>query len=101
MREQFKLGKIKPTEVRKFLTKYYEGNPMEVVKGSTNEQNFEDYLDIHLALIDDREKLNNFKTLYVRHKQKYCCGNRVATVNTKSKGSYLLCEICGSEYRNG
>lgn len=95
LNKQFKEGKLKITQIKKFLKKYYDGNDdcSDCSKCSKEEQ-LKCYIDIHKSLVDDDAVCNNFEEPYVRNEQNYCCG---VPLDELSKGT-LYCTICGTEY---
>ena len=95
LNKQFKEGKLKITQIKKFLKKYYDGNDdcSDCSKCSKEEQ-LKCYIDIHKNLVDDDAVYNNFEEPYERNGQNYCCG---VPLDEMSKGT-LYCTICGTEY---
>ncbi len=95
LNKQFKEGKLKITQIKKFLKKYYDGNDdcSDCSKCSKEEQ-LKCYIDIHKNLVDDDAVYNNFEEPYERYGQNYCCG---VPLDEMSKGT-LYCTICGTEY---
>lgn len=95
LNKQFKEGKLKIAQIKKFLKKYYDGNDdcSDCSKCSKEEQ-LKCYIDIHKNLVDDDAVCNNFEEPYVRNEQNYCCG---VPLDEMDKGT-LYCTICGTEY---
>ncbi len=95
LNKQFKEGKLKIAQIKKFLKKYYDGNDdcSDCSKCSKEEQ-LKCYIDIHKNLVDDDAVYNNFEEPYVRNEQNYCCG---VPLDEMDKGT-LYCTICGTEY---
>jgi hypothetical protein len=86
---------LKDVHIKKFLTKYYEGNPvMTCPTGCKADCQLDCYIDIHKALIDDEGKVVEFETPYVRDGIHHCCGLEMESLDNGN----IYCTVCGSEY---
>lgn len=90
----YERGLIKDSNIKKFLAKYYNGSPHDMLKGNNKKALLEDYILIHEAFVGDDLKEHGFSILYTRHGKQHCCGNLVV----KLPNGNLFCEICGTEH---
>ena len=96
IRSKYEKGKLKDSEIKKFLDKYNEGDPeCAGCKGCSKEDMLECYIDIHKALVDDDGDLNEFEEPYIRDGEYFCCGRVIKELENGN----LYCQVCGTEYQ--
>ena len=94
IRKRYETGKLKDKHLKDFMKKYYDGDPSsDCPKGCKGTCLLECYVDIQTSLIDDKGKLCDFQTKYIRDKEPHCCGKRLVELKDN-----LYCTVCGSEY---
>jgi hypothetical protein len=94
IRKSFLNNKLKLVHVKKFLERYYDGDPDCGDCGKKCKEPLDCYIDIHKSMISDSGIIADFKTLYVRDNQKHCCGRQTA----KLPNGKQFCTVCGNEY---
>jgi hypothetical protein len=95
IRADYKAKKLKDTEIKKFLKKYYDGDPdCADCKGCSKEEILQCYIDIQKNLVDDDAELNELESAYMREGEVFCCGQ----VCQMLENGNAYCEICASEY---
>jgi hypothetical protein len=99
IRDDFKNKKLKPTAMKAFLKKYYDGDPdCSDCKGCSSEEHLDCYLDIQKALVDDEGEVNEMSNPYIRNDENYCCGK--ALVQHPDDANVFVCEVCGETYES-
>jgi hypothetical protein len=97
IRDRYKSGKLKDSHIKKFLTNYYDGSPyFDCPTGCKSNCQLDCYIDIHTALVDDDEDVNEFKTPYVRDGEHHCCGMKMGELESGN----IYCTVCGNEYED-
>lgn len=96
IRAKYKAKKLKDATIKKFVNKYYDGDPD--MSDLDKEEYLEEYIHIQRSLVDDEGELHDLGDPYERNEESYCCGAKLVPGKGKKKGT-LICEICGEEYK--
>ena len=88
---KYKSKKLKDAVIKKFLTKYNEGNP--TYKVPTGAEALEEYIEIKTSMVDDEGESYDLEDCYVRDGKYFCCGREL---NDLDKEPY--CSVCGTIY---
>lgn len=91
IRAKYKAKKLKDAVIKKFLTKYNEGNP--TYKVPTGAEALEEYIEIKTSMVDDEGESYDLEDCYVRDGKYFCCGREL---NDLDKEPY--CSVCGTIY---
>lgn len=95
IRAKVKSKKLTDATIKKFLSKYYEGDPdCADCSGCSKEERLDCYIKIQRNLVDDDGELNELNSYYERGEVGHCCGKPVVELDNGN----LSCEICGEEY---
>jgi hypothetical protein len=93
IRKKYKGKKLKDNTIKKFLEKYNEGNPKYALPES-KEEALEEYIDIHVNLVDDDADVHDMEDCYVRDGEYHCCGSLLDELENGTP----YCPVCGTEY---
>lgn len=97
IRADFESKKLKPSGIKTFLKKYYNGDPdCADCKGCSQDETLDCYIEIQTSLVDDEGTQNDMSNPYVRNDENYCCGKPL--VEHPDDENILVCEICGVNY---
>ena len=97
IRNKFESGKLKPSAIKAYLNKYYDGDPdCADCKGCSQEEMLDCYIDIHKFLVDDEGTYNELSNPYVRDGENFCCGKPLA--EHPDEENVLVCKVCGEMY---
>lgn len=82
--------KLSVNKIKKFLERYYS---KDEIADLDDEELIDEYISIHLNLVDDEGVVHEFEEGYMKNGIPHCCG-----VPLKEVDNLYVCEVCGSEY---
>lgn len=91
IRAKYKAKKLKDAVIKKFLTKYNEGNP--TYKAPSASEALEEYIEIKTSMVDDEGETYDLEDCYVRDGKYFCCGRELTDIDTEP-----YCSVCGTIY---
>lgn len=91
IRAKYKAKKLKDTVIKKFLTKYNDGNPTYKVPSAS--EALEEYIEIKTSLVDDEGEVHDLEDCYVRDGVYFCCGRELEDIDKEP-----YCSVCGTIY---
>jgi len=95
IRAKYKKKKLKDSQIKKFLSKYYDGDPdCTDCKGCSKEEMLDCYIKIQRSLVDDDCEKHELSDYYERGEVSHCCGK----VLDELENGNLCCPVCGEEY---
>lgn len=89
--EAYKNKEITDKDIDALLVNYFDKKELKAMK---KDEKIEYYKEIIKRLIDDGGNLNPIETMYYVNDRPCCCGALL-----KKADGMLICEICGSEYK--
>lgn len=91
IRAKYKAKKLKDSVIKKFLTKYNDGNPTYKVPSAS--EALEEYIEIKTSLVDDEGEVHDLEDCYVRDGVYFCCGRELEDIDKEP-----YCSVCGTIY---